>query len=63
MLNLKRSEMKYKKIIEGWIEGKRGQGRKRLGMIDIVNKVQSYQEMKTEDQDRSARRTWLFETC
>ena len=40
------------RIIEGKIEGKRGRGRKRIGMLDDVKEGRRYQEMKEVAQDR-----------
>ncbi|KAI5751137.1 hypothetical protein M8J77_004668 [Diaphorina citri] len=41
-----------RRIMEGKIEGKRGRGRMRFGLISDVKRGRSYQEMKEDAQDR-----------
>ena len=57
-----RGEGLMMEVIEGRMEGKRGKGRKRIGMLeDII--VNSYVETKRKAQDRSEWRSWLPWTC
>ena len=57
-----RGEGLMMEVMEGRMEGKRGKGRKRIGMLeDII--VNSYVETKRKAQDRSEWRSWLPWTC
>src|SRR5215510_850181 len=49
-------------VMEGRMEGKRGRGRRRLGMLeDVIGN--SYPEMKRRAQSRSKWRNWMPWTC
>ena len=57
-----RGENMMKTVIEGKIEGKRGRGRPRLGMLNelIENK---YVNMKIKAMNREEWRCWTPKTC
>jgi len=50
------------KVIEGRMEGKRGRGRKRMGMLEDMME-NSYVEMKRKAQNRAEWRDWMPWTC
>ena len=49
-------------VMEGRMEGRRGRGRKRIGMLKDMIET-SYAEMKRKAQDRSEWRSWMPGTC
>src|SRR5919106_4839747 len=57
-----RGEGLLKHVMEGRMEGKRGRGRPRLGMISDL-KEGSYVNMKRRAEDREAWRSWVPRTC
>ena len=52
-----------KEVMEGKIEGKRGRGRKWIGMIDELMKNKQYGDLKRKVEDRQGWRVWLPGTC
>ena len=50
-------------VMEGRMEGKRGRGRRRLGMLDELMDEMSYENMKRKAQNRAEWRDWLPWTC
>ncbi len=57
-----RGEGLLKTVMEGRMEGKRGRGRPRIGMIDEL-KEGSYVIMKRKTEDREKWRSWMPRTC
>ena len=57
-----RGEGLLKLVIEGRMEGKRGRGRPRLGMISELKKG-SYVNMKRRAENREVWRDWVPRTC
>jgi hypothetical protein len=57
-----RGEGLMKQVMEGRMEGKRGRGRPRMGMISEL-KESSYVDMKRRAEDREEWRTWVPRTC
>ena len=49
-------------VIEGRMEGKRGRGRKRKGMLDELMQ-QDYVQMKRHAQNREKWKEWMPWTC
>ena len=45
------------------MEGKRGPGRKRIGMIDNLIEKERYGDLKRRAEDRQGWRVWLPGTC
>ena len=41
-----------KEVMEGKMEGKRGRGRKRIGMIDKLMENKQYRDLKRRAEDR-----------
>ena len=58
-----RGQGTLKKIIEGRMEGKRGRGRMRIGMLDLLQEEGGYTAMKRRALDRQAWRNWTPRTC
>ena len=50
-------------VMEGRMEGKRGRGRKRIGMLEDIIRENSYAETKRKAQNRSEWRGWRPWTC
>ena len=48
-----------KEVMEGKMEGKRGPGRKRIGMIDELMLNEQYVDLKRRAEDRQGWRVWL----
>ena len=59
--NLRRGGL-LQEVIEGKMDGKRGQGRPRWGMLDDLKKG-SYQKMKRRAEKREEWRCWVPWTC
>ena len=57
-----RGESLMKDVLEGRMDGKRSQGRPRIGMTDML-KVTTYQDMKKKAENREEWRCWLPRTC
>ena len=51
-----------KQVIEGRMEGRRGRGRPRTGMLDDLKET-SYVNMKRRAEDREAWKVWVPRTC
>ena len=52
-----------KQVMEWKMEGKRGPGSKRIGMIDEVMENERYGDLKRRAEDRQGWRVWLPATC
>jgi hypothetical protein len=52
-----------KDMIEGGIDGKRGKGRPRQGMLHELMEGGSHKQMKTKAEDRELWRKWIPRTC
>ena len=52
-----------KEGMQGKMEGKRGRGRKRIGMIDELMLNEQYVDLKRRAEDRQRWRVWLPGTC
>ena len=52
-----------KEVMEGIKAGKRGPGRKRIGMIDELMENERYGDLKRRAEDRLGWRVWLSGTC
>ena len=50
-------------VLEGKMKGKRGRGRKRIGMIDELMINERYGDLKRRAEDRQGWRVWLPGTC
>ena len=59
--HIMRGDGLMKEVMEGKMKGKRGQGRKRIGMIDELMENKQYLKRKAED--RQGWRVWLPGTC
>ena len=58
-----RGDRLMKGVMEGKMEGKRGPGRKRIGMIDEFMLNEQYVALKRRAEDRQGWRVWLPGTC
>ena len=58
-----REEGLYKEVIEGRLEGKRGRGRKRIGMLSDLEEDEDYQSLKKRAMNREQWRRWTSGTC
>ena len=54
-----RGEGLLKLVIEGRLEGRRGRGRSRIGMIDDLKEGDSYEQIKRRAMDREKWRVWM----
>jgi len=61
--HIMRGDGLMKEVMEGKMEGKRGPGRKRIGMIDDLIEKERYGDMKRRAEDRQGWRAWLPGTC
>ena len=61
--HIMRGDGLMKEVMEGKMEGKRGPGRKRIGMIDDLIEKERYGDMKRRAEDRQGWRVWLPGTC
>ena len=52
-----------KEVMEEKMEGKRGRGRKRIGMIDELMENKQYGDLKRRAEDRQGWKVWLPGTC
>ena len=52
-----------KEVMKGKIEGKRGRGRKRIGVIDELVDNEQYGDLKRRAEDRQGWGVWLPGTC
>ena len=58
-----RHDSMMKLMIEGRMEGKRGRGRMRMGMIDVLLEDGTYVQMKRRAEDRDKWKRWMPRTC
>ena len=61
--HIMRGEGLMKEVMEGKMEGKRGPGRKRIGMIDVLLGKETYSGLKRRAENREEWRVWLPGTC
>ena len=61
--HIMRGDGLMKEVMEGKMEGKRGPGRKRIGMIDELMINEQYGDLKRRAEDRQGWRVWLPRTC
>ena len=61
--HIMRGDGLMKEVMEGKMEGKRGRGRKRIGMIDELMENEQYGDLKRRAEDRQGWRVWLPGTC
>ena len=61
--HIMRGDGLMKEVMEGKMEGKRGRGRKRIGMIDELMINEQYGDLKRRAEDRHGWRVWLPRTC
>ena len=61
--HIMRGDGLMKEVMEGKMEGKRGRGRKRIGMIDELMENKQYGDLKKRAEDRQGWRVWLAGTC
>ena len=52
-----------REVIEGRMRGKRTRGRKRTGMLEILQENESYERLKRRSQNREEWRLWMPRTC
>ena len=58
-----RGEGLLKEVIEGRMCGKRGRGRPRIGMLDVLLEGNKFHIMKRRAEDRKKWRCWMPRTC
>ena len=58
-----RGEGLLKEVIEGRMFGKRGRGRPRIGMLDVLLEGNKFHRMKRRAEDRNEWRCWMPRTC
>ena len=63
MGHIMRGDGLMKEVMEGKMEGKKGPGRKRIGMIDDLIEKERYGDLKRRVEDRQGWRVWLPGTC
>jgi len=61
--HIMRGDGLMKEVMEVKMEGKRGRGRKRIGMIDELMINDQYGDLKRRAEDRQGWRVWLPGTC
>ena len=61
--HIMRGDGLMKEVLEGKMEGKRGRGRKRIGMIDDLLEKKRYGDLKRRGENRQEWRIWLPGTC
>ena len=61
--HIMRGDALMKEVMEGKMEGKRGRGRKRIGMIDELMENKQYGDLKRRAEERQGWRVWLPGTC
>ena len=61
--HIMRGDRLMKEVMEGKMEGKRGRGRKRIGVIDELMINEQYGDLKRRAEDRQGWRVWLPRTC
>src|SRR5271163_386611 len=61
--HIMRGEGLLREVIEGRMEGKRGPGRPRIGVLDDLLERDAYAAMKRRAEDRSGWRVWMTGTC
>ena len=58
-----RGESLLREVIEGKMVGKRGRGRQRVGMLDVLLEGDKFHKMKRRAEDRDEWRSWMPRTC
>ena len=61
--HIMRGDELMKEVMEGKMEGKRGPGRKLIGIIDDLLEKERYGVLKRRAEDRQGWRVWLPGTC
>jgi len=61
--HIMRGDGLMKEVMEGKMVGKRGPGRKRVGMIDDLLEKERYGDLKRRAENRQEWRIWLPGTC
>ena len=61
--HIMRGDGLMKEVMEGKMVGKRGRGRKRIGMIDELMENEQYGDLKRRAEDRQGWRVSLPGTC
>ena len=61
--HIMRGDGLMKEVLEGKMEGKRGRGRKRIGMIDELMENELYEDLKRRAEDRQGWRVLLPGAC
>ena len=57
------SSLAVKEVMEGKMEGKRGRGRKRIGMTDELMENEQYEDLEDKGRGPARGRVWLPRTC
>ena len=58
-----KEDVLMKQVMDSKMEGKRGSGRKRIGVIDDLFEKVSHENLKRDADNRQEWRAWLPETC